>query len=257
MLKTVYAYGLRGGKRAAWTWPTCGTTRRPRSAGRHGGLFVRWGKAYRGGPPRRRTVLTVPEMDWIAGVLEHWVGEVRPAFGPGSLAALLVTGPGPAALSARAVDDAFTATSRAAWLPAELDLHCLRHAYITHLVEFDYPERFVSEQAGHRLCLHDRDLHRGVGRLPQPAGPPVAGGPARAVGGHAVNRKMGYQWNLRALMAARGMFATSDLVPLLAERGVHPVPRARSTGWSPPRRSGCRWTPWPRCATSSAPPRTT
>ncbi len=32
---------------------------------------------------------------------------------------------------------------------------------------------------------------------------------------------MGYQWHLRALMAARGMFATSDLVPLLAERGVH------------------------------------
>ena len=36
-----------------------------------------------------------------------------------------------------------------------------------------------------------------------------------------MNRKMGYQWNLRALMAGRGMFATSDLVPLLAERGVH------------------------------------
>lgn len=36
-----------------------------------------------------------------------------------------------------------------------------------------------------------------------------------------MNRKMGYQWHLRALMAARGMFATSDLVPLLAERGVH------------------------------------
>ena len=32
-----------------------------------------------------------------------------------------------------------------------------------------------------------------------------------------MNRKMGYQWNLRALMADRGMFATSDLVPLLAE----------------------------------------
>jgi DNA-binding Xre family transcriptional regulator len=36
-----------------------------------------------------------------------------------------------------------------------------------------------------------------------------------------VNKKMGYQWNLRALMAGRGMFATSDLVPLLAERGIH------------------------------------
>lgn len=29
-----------------------------------------------------------------------------------------------------------------------------------------------------------------------------------------------YRWNLRTLMASRGMFATSDLVPLLAARGV-------------------------------------
>jgi DNA-binding Xre family transcriptional regulator len=34
-------------------------------------------------------------------------------------------------------------------------------------------------------------------------------------------RKMGYQWNLRKLMATRDMFATTDLVPLLAERGIH------------------------------------
>lgn len=33
-------------------------------------------------------------------------------------------------------------------------------------------------------------------------------------------KKMGYQWRLRALMAERNMFATSDLVPLLAERGI-------------------------------------
>jgi DNA-binding Xre family transcriptional regulator len=32
--------------------------------------------------------------------------------------------------------------------------------------------------------------------------------------------KLGYRWNLRMLMAQQGMFATSDLVPLLAERGV-------------------------------------
>lgn len=32
---------------------------------------------------------------------------------------------------------------------------------------------------------------------------------------------MGYRWHLRQLMAARGMFQTSDLVPLLAERGIH------------------------------------
>ena len=31
---------------------------------------------------------------------------------------------------------------------------------------------------------------------------------------------LGYHWHLRRLMAEAGMFATSDLVPLLAERGV-------------------------------------
>ena len=34
-------------------------------------------------------------------------------------------------------------------------------------------------------------------------------------------KKMGYQWHVRLLMAQKGMFATTDLVPLLAERGVH------------------------------------
>lgn len=32
--------------------------------------------------------------------------------------------------------------------------------------------------------------------------------------------EVGYHWHLRAKMAAAGMFATTDLVPLLAERGV-------------------------------------
>lgn len=31
---------------------------------------------------------------------------------------------------------------------------------------------------------------------------------------------MGYEWHLRRLMAAKDMFQTSELVPLLAERGV-------------------------------------
>ncbi len=34
-------------------------------------------------------------------------------------------------------------------------------------------------------------------------------------------RKMGYDWHLRQLMAAQGMFQTSDLMPLLEERGIH------------------------------------
>lgn len=33
-------------------------------------------------------------------------------------------------------------------------------------------------------------------------------------------KEMGYVWHLRARMAARQMYATTDLQPLLAERGV-------------------------------------
>jgi DNA-binding Xre family transcriptional regulator len=36
-----------------------------------------------------------------------------------------------------------------------------------------------------------------------------------------MKRQVGYHWHLRRLMAERGMFATTDLVPLLAERGVN------------------------------------
>jgi DNA-binding Xre family transcriptional regulator len=34
-------------------------------------------------------------------------------------------------------------------------------------------------------------------------------------------RRMTMRWHLRQVMATRGIFQTSDLVPLLADRGVH------------------------------------
>lgn len=33
-------------------------------------------------------------------------------------------------------------------------------------------------------------------------------------------KKMGYRWHLRRVMADRGMFQTTELVPLLEERGI-------------------------------------
>lgn len=35
-----------------------------------------------------------------------------------------------------------------------------------------------------------------------------------------VKRQIGYRWHLRTVMAERGLFQTTELVPLLAERGV-------------------------------------
>lgn len=36
-----------------------------------------------------------------------------------------------------------------------------------------------------------------------------------------MTKKLTIRWHLRQVMAAHGMFQTTDLVPLLAERGVH------------------------------------
>ena len=41
------------------------------------------------------------------------------------------------------------------------------------------------------------------------------------MGAGNVIRKMGIDWQLRIRMAEKGMFQTTELVPLLAERGVH------------------------------------
>jgi hypothetical protein len=44
--------------------------------------------------------------------------------------------------------------------------------------------------------------------------------------------RLDYCWNLRNVMADHQMFATTDLIDPLAQRGIRCL-RARSTGWSP------------------------
>jgi site-specific recombinase XerD len=151
LLKTIYAYGLR--RREAWGLDLPDLRHNPKAPqhGRFGALYVRWGKASKGSPPKRRTVLTVPEMDWVVAALEQWLDEIRPAFTPGKLAAMWVT-ERQSRLSRRSVNEAFEEARAAAGLPDELDLHCLRHSYVTHLIEFDYPEKFVQDQVGHEYA---------------------------------------------------------------------------------------------------------
>ena len=85
LLKTVYAFGLR--RREAWGLDLADLRHKPqvRQFTGFGAVFVRWGKSSNGSPPKRRTVLTVPEMDWVVPVLQQWVEEVRPLFAPGYL----------------------------------------------------------------------------------------------------------------------------------------------------------------------------
>ncbi|MBO8190063.1 tyrosine-type recombinase/integrase [Streptomyces spirodelae] len=151
LLKSVYTYGTRRRETSMLDLHDLRHNPRAKDYGRFGALEVRFGKAPRGSPSKRRTVLTVPEMDWIVPLLEEWVDEVRGRFGAGKHPALWVT-ERCGRLGLRRLDEVFALVRQHAGLPEELELHSLRHSYITHLIEFGYPERFVQDQVGHRYA---------------------------------------------------------------------------------------------------------
>ena len=148
MIKTAYAYGLRRNELARLDVADLRPNPHEPAWGTYGAIHVRFGKAVAGGLPRRRTVLTVPEFDWIIDSLRQWVEEVRPLFAAADHPALWVT-ERLTRVSTRHIDERFAQARDALELDPNLTLHCLRHSYVTHLVEFGYPERFVTEQAGH------------------------------------------------------------------------------------------------------------
>ncbi|WP_234337123.1 tyrosine-type recombinase/integrase [Streptomyces xylophagus] len=162
MIKQVYAYGTRRRETSMLDLPDLRHNPRAKQYRRFGALEVRFGKAARGSPPKRRTVLTVPEVDWIVPVLEEWVDEVRGGFSPGAHPALWVT-ERRGRLGLRRLDEVFAAIRDHAGLPDELELHCLRHTYITHLIEFGYPERFVQLLLSLQQRVHDVQHEPGTG----------------------------------------------------------------------------------------------
>ncbi|MGW6868976.1 tyrosine-type recombinase/integrase [Streptomyces sp. NPDC054901] len=148
VLKTIYAYGTRRTESSKVDLVDLRRHRKAPQFGQFGSVTVRYGKSSKGAPPKRRSVLLVPEMDWVVDVLGEWVSEVRPRLSPDRHPALWVT-ERVGRMSPRSINEAFVTARRDAGLDEDLDLHCLRHSYITHLTEFGYPARFVQEQVGH------------------------------------------------------------------------------------------------------------
>jgi site-specific recombinase XerD len=146
VLKVVYAWGLR--RREAVMLDVVDWHPNPAAVqlGRFGALHVRYGKAMRGSPPRRRTVLSV--LPWAVEAVSQYLESVRPLLAGPKDAAMCPTERG-SRLSGRALNDRMAAYRAAVGLPEELDLHALRHSYVTQLIEDGFPERFVSEQVGH------------------------------------------------------------------------------------------------------------
>ena len=146
LFKVVYGRGLR--RREAAMLDTAGFAPDPAAPelGRLGVRHVRFGKAMRGSPPRRRAVATV--MPRAAEALEQYLEQVRPRFGCDAGPAVWLTERG-GRISARQVDDRFVQWRAAAGLPRELSVHCLGHSYVSHLIEDGADPLFVQFQAGH------------------------------------------------------------------------------------------------------------
>ena len=82
MIKTAYAFGLRRNELCRLDVADLRPNPHVPDWGTYGSIHVRYGKAVRGGVPRRRTVLAVPEFDWAIDGLRQWVRRGPADSGP-------------------------------------------------------------------------------------------------------------------------------------------------------------------------------
>lgn len=148
MFKTAYAFGLRRAELVGLDLHDLHFNPSMPQWKELGSLHVRFGKSSRGGSPRRRSVLAVPEFEWAIEGLRAWLDQVRPKFHVEDSDALWIT-ERHTRVSMRYLDLKFAEIRSQCGLPPELSLHSLRHSYVTHLVEYGYAERFVQVQVGH------------------------------------------------------------------------------------------------------------
>ena len=146
LLKVIYAWGLRCTE--ACRLDVTDFHRHPHAPelGRYGTLEVRYGKASRGSPPKRRTVHTV--MPWAVEAVDDYLVTARPLLGSGNVA-LWPTERG-GRMQPRHVEARFAEYRDALGFPQHLVPHCLRHSHVTHQIEDGADARFVQEQVGHR-----------------------------------------------------------------------------------------------------------
>ena len=146
LFKVIYGWGLRRTESARLDIVDWGRNPAAPQFGRFGTLHVRYGKAKRGQPPRRRNVASV--MDWAVDAVQDYVENIRPRFGCEDHPALWVTERGgrikPPEINAR-----FEAYRDALKLPKALSPHAFRHSYVSHLTESGVDRRFIQVQVGH------------------------------------------------------------------------------------------------------------
>ena len=147
MLKAAYGWGLRRRELLMLEVADFGPNPKAPEFGAFGVCYVRFGKASHGSAPRRRSVLTV--MGWSAEVMAEWVSDVWPRAVSDGDGGLWPSERGPRVSEDR-ISAAFTRAATDAGLPGGLTPHCLRHSYVTHLIEGGFDSLFVQQQVGHQ-----------------------------------------------------------------------------------------------------------
>lgn len=146
LFKTAYAFGLRRNEARMLDLADFGRNPQGVEFGEYGVLYVRHGKAMRGSPPKRRSVLTV--WPWYVEIIEQWVGQVRPRFATSGSSALWPSERGPR-IGFSQMNTRLGVYRDALGLDPALDFHSFRRSYVTHLIEDGWDARFVQEQVGH------------------------------------------------------------------------------------------------------------
>ncbi len=146
MFKVAYGWGLRRNEVRMLDLADFGANPKAVEFGRYGVVYVRHGKAMKGSPPKRRSVLTV--FGWAAENVAEWITDVRPALARPDDSCLWPTERG-GRLGPTRINTHFLAVRRELGLDEGLTFHSLRRSYVTHLIEDGFDARFVQEQVGH------------------------------------------------------------------------------------------------------------
>lgn len=144
MFKIAYSYGLRFNELCHLQTVDFARNPQAKEFGKFGLVYVRYGKAKKGSPPKRRSVLTV--FDWTPEVLTDWLQNGQLYMDDGidlfpSERGNLVSETTLIRRFRRYCDDLDLAPG--------LDLHSFRRSYATHLLEAGWDAMFVQHQLGH------------------------------------------------------------------------------------------------------------
>ena len=173
LFKIAYGCGLRRNETRMLDVTDFGTNPHAHEFGEHGVCYVRHGKAMKGSPPKRRSVLTV--WPWVSEALVEWTTQIRPLLTGTRVPATTALWPSERAprVGLAQIDARFAGLRTSLGLGPGVDFHSLRRSYVTHLIEAGWDPLFVQLLLSPPEGVHDvqhearpcRDLRGGDGYL--------------------------------------------------------------------------------------------